>query len=130
MNIKNLLYVLAMIFSFAFTSIAQENYATAKSADKFITANKEGVFHFLLPESVTAEDVALSAEFYTMYFKVNFDEGTHLVTITMEENGDKAKHVMVRFLVSLGLREVMYDNKLYEVEKFYQTFLRIDGIEK
>ncbi len=130
MNIKNLLCLLTICLSFAFTSVAQENYATAKSADMFVTANSQGIFEFILPEKITKDDVAVSSEFYTMYFKVEFNENSHLAKITMLENEDKAKHVMVRFFVSLGLREIMYSGSVYPVEDFYKKFLRTEETGK
>lgn len=116
---------MTLFISLSFSGFSQEKYATAKSDDRFVSANKNGAYDFVLPAGITQKDVAVSAEFYTMYFKVNFLEDAHIASIVLNEKDEKNKHVMVRFFVSLGIREIMYDGKTYAVEDFYQKFLKV-----
>jgi uncharacterized protein YsxB (DUF464 family) len=126
MKLKAIFSALLLCVSFSFGAFSQVNYATALSNDKFVTAHNSGVFNFRLPNTVSKKDVDVSASFYTMYFSVDFSEEKNTVSIKLKENEDRAVHVMGRFFLSLGIKEISYQEKLYTVEDFYTTFLR-DG---
>ncbi len=126
MKLKAILSALLLCLSFSFDSISQVNYATALSTDKFVTEHNSGMFQFVLPNSISKKDVEVSASFYTLYFTVDFNEGKNTVRIKLIENEDRAVHVMGRFFLSLGIKDIWYQDKLYPVEDFYVTFLK-DG---
>lgn len=123
MKLKNLFAILALVFSSAIGVYGQE-VVTAHSDDRFATANKEGVYTFTLPKSISTKDVELSAEYYTVYFKVRFDETKNLATLTLNSVEEKNRLVVTRFFISLGLREITYQNKTYPIQDFYTTFLK------
>ena len=123
MKLKNILSILVVCFSFAFSGIAQEKYATSQSRDDLRKANQTGTYTFVIPEKITAEDVALSAEFYTVYFTVDFDASKHRVVLKLNGLEEKNRQVIARFFISLGIRQIMVDNELYEVQDFYSKFL-------
>ena len=126
MNIKTIFSILTICFAFASVTSAQDKFAKAISQDEFVTSHEKGLFTFELPEDITAKDVELSAEFYTVYFTVVFNKETHLVNIKLQDNEDRAVQVMGRFFISLGIREIRYMEKKYTIEEFHATYLR-DG---
>ncbi len=108
------------------TAFAQQAPAKAKveSAEKFAAAKSKGTYEFQLPESVTAESVKKTSAYYTQYFTVNFDEKTKKAKLTMVQTDDKAKHVIVRFLVSNNVKEITMDGKDYSVDDFHYKFIQ------
>ncbi len=126
MKLKAIFSALLLSMSFALGAWGQGNHATALSPDKFVTAHSSRIFNFKLPNTVTKKDVEVSASFYTMYFSVEFSEEKNTVSIKLKENEDRAVHVMGRFFLSLGIKEIAYQEKMYTVEEFYTTFLK-DG---
>jgi hypothetical protein len=42
----------------------------------------------------------------------------------MLKNDDVSKHVIVRFLVSVGVKEISMSGKDYDVETFFQDYIR------
>ncbi len=124
MKLKTLLSVFVFCISFAFTSFGQDKYATAISSDDFKTENFTGTYTFTLPAEITAEDVQLSAEFYTVYFKVNFNDETNLVSLIMNGSDEKNRQVIARFFISLGLRDIEYKGKIYPIQDFYTSYIK------
>jgi hypothetical protein len=101
-----------------------QGFATANSADKFVEANATGEYSFTLPDYITQKDVALSAEYYTVYFTVNFNEKNHVVTVKLTGLEEKNRQVIQRFFISLGVRDIQYEGKIYPIQDFYTTFLK------
>jgi hypothetical protein len=124
MKSSSFLSVVGLILSCALFSFGQERVVSAVSSDNFVTSNNNGIYFFEVPTDISANDVALSAEYYTMYFIVAFNEKNHQAVITLKDMSDNSKHVIARFFVALGLREVKYNGSIYSVEDFYQKFLR------
>ncbi len=130
MKLKNVLSILAICFSFAFSGIAQEDYVVSQNLKKLSMANESGTYTFTLPNEVTREDVELSAEFYTVYFSVDFNEKTHQVVIKLQGNEEKNRNVISRFFISLGLRQIMMEDELYEIQEYYDKYLKQVKTEK
>lgn len=124
MKLTHFLSLIALVLSTSLLSFGQQNAAKAISADNFVSENKEGLFLFEVPSSITEKDVASSAEYYTMYFSVTFDANNHQTLIRMKDMDENSKHIIIRFFISLGLREIDYNGTIYEPEDFYQKFLR------
>jgi hypothetical protein len=105
---------------------AQDNPTKAKieNAEKFAAGKEKGNYVFQLPGSITAEQVTKAASYYTQYFTVNFDAKSNSAKITMLKNDDVSKHVIVRFLVSVGVKEISMTGKDYDVETFFQDYIR------
>lgn len=106
--------------------IAQEAPSTAKiqSAEKFTASKVNGIYVFQMPSSVTAEQIKKSASYYSQYFKVDFDAKSHDAKITMVKNDDVSKHVIVRFLVANGIKEINMTGKNYDVESFFRDYIK------
>lgn len=97
--------------------------AKVESAAKFEAGKSSGTYEFQLPASATAESVKKNSSYYTQYFTVNFDDKTKNAKVKMVQTDEKAKHVIVRFLVANGVTEVTMDGKDYHVEDFYQQHI-------
>jgi hypothetical protein len=108
------------------TVSAQDTPTKAKieNAEKFAAGKEKGNYVFQLPGSITAEQVTKAASYYTQYFTVNFDAKSNSAKITMLKNDDVSKHVIVRFLVSVGVKEISMTGKDYDVETFFQDYIR------
>ncbi len=108
------------------TLSAQEAPSVAKiqNAEKFTASKDKGLYVFQMPSSVTADQVKKAASYYTQYFTVEFDAKAHDAKITMLKNDDVSKHVIVRFLVTNGIKEINMTGKNYDVETFFQDYIR------
>jgi hypothetical protein len=108
------------------TVVAQDAPTKAKieSAEKFTASKEKGIFVFQMPSSITAEQVKKAASYYTQYFTVNFDAKSHDAKITMLKNDDVSKHVIVRFLVTNGVKQITMSATDYDVETFFQNYIR------
>ena len=106
--------------------IAQEAPSTAKiqSAEKFTASKVNGIYVFQMPGSVTAEQIKKSAGYYSQYFTVDFDAKSHDAKITMVKNDDLSKHVIIRFLVTNGIKEINMTGKNYDVESFFRDYIK------
>lgn len=124
MKITRFLSVIALVLGCALVSFGQDRTAKAISPDNFEKSNKEGIYLFQLSEDVTSNDVELNSEYYTMYFTVAFNEKNHQAIITMKDLNDSSKHIIARFFISLGIREINYNGTNYPAEDFYQKFLK------
>lgn len=124
MKITRILSIVALLMSSTFISFGQNRVATAISADNFATDNVKGVYSFIIPADISEKEVALSAEYYTMYFSVVLNTENHQTVVTLKESTDNARHIICRFIISLGLNEVEFNRNSYQVEDFYQKFLR------
>lgn len=107
------------------SALAQDAPAKAKveSAAKFNAAKGKGTYVFELPAGATAESVKKTASYYTQYFTVNFDEKTKKAELNMVQTDEKAKHVIVRFLVSNNVQAVTMDGKDYTPEEFFKEHI-------
>jgi hypothetical protein len=126
MKITRFLSIVALVTSSTLFSFGQERVALAISSDNFLSANSNGFYTFVVPTDISAKDVALSAEYYTMYFSVQFNEKNHQALITMKDKTDNARHIICRFFISLGLREIEYNGTTFSVEDFYQKYLQTE----
>lgn len=100
--------------------VLKANAGTLKAIE---TGKTSGVFEFTLPESVTAEQVANAAKYYTQYFTVNFDAKSHQAKIKMEYNQADSRFVIMRFLVSNNIKEIVMDGTTYNLEVFFSKFM-------
>ncbi len=119
---KKLFLAILAIFSLSMMSMAQE--AKVANASSFDAGKKAGDFSFILPENVTAENVTQNSKYYTHYFTVTFDDATNRADIKMITNDEKSRHVIIRFLISLGVEQVTMNGTSENVEAFYQSHLK------
>lgn len=116
------------LFSFAFImfmsvmTFAQE-LATA-TKQELSSIKTEGKGSIVMPSTLTSDDVAKASSYYTRYFTVEFDENTHKATIIMNDNSEKSRIVIVRFLSACGVDSVNIDgesvDKMVVFERYWK----------
>lgn len=99
------------------------NTANVKSATEFQAGKKSGTYAFELPATVTTETVKKSASYYTQFFTVDFNEKTRKAVITMIQNDEQAKHVIVRFMISNGINSISMNGTVYTVDDFWKKHI-------
>ncbi len=108
------------------TAIGQEKSKTAlsKGAIEISKSKENGNYSFTLPKGISAATIEQNAKSYTMYFKVNYNEGTQEAHITMVTNDEKSRHVICRFMISSGIEKINVDGKEIMLEDFFTTYLK------
>lgn len=109
----------AFIAVFAFTALSFGQQAKAATSVEVAKSKTTGVYTFTLPATLVEDDVNNTAKIYTHYFTVVYTPTTNNAVITMVENDDRSRHVIARFFVALGVKEIMLDGKAYTPEEFY-----------
>lgn len=116
------LFLLFAITLFAGVAFAQT--ANVSGTEESLNKNlEENFIEFEMPEEVTSDVVEKSAQYYTDYFTVDFDENTQIARINITDQKDQAKRVISRFLLSSGVRTINFQNKDYTIMEFYSNFL-------
>lgn len=105
-------------------SIAQEGVAVSPSKTEITAGKTSGKFKFVLPEGTKAEDVAQNSKYYEYYFTVAYDEKTRVADITMVTNDEKARSVIMRFLVSNQVEKLNVDGTLVSVSDYFEKYLK------
>lgn len=86
-------------------------------------AVEEGVFMFTLPETATVEQVQKSANFYTDYFTVDYNDEQKTTKIVMIDNDAMTRRIITRFLISNKIQTVDFNGENYTVNDFYEKFM-------
>ena len=120
--ISTLLFVVGLV-SFTFAQDAN-NTALTNGTEELAASKTSGVYEFTLPSSLTKEDVEKSAKYYTSIFSLEFDEGSHVATITMIDNSLKNRYVMTRLLTACKVNYVNVDETSYQLYDFIDAYLK------
>ena len=122
---KTIFAVLTTVFLAGTSVFAQDRstVATAQTKTELVASKSSGKYFITLPDGMTASEVAENSKFYTRIFTISFDEKSDIATITMIENSDKSRHVIVRFLTSCGVQSVMVDGREMMLEDFFTNFM-------
>lgn len=119
------LFAFLLILCISSFSFGQENQATAKGNEtSFKEQVAKGVITFTLPAASTAESVKKNSAYYTKFFTVDFDATSKNAVISMIDNTEESRHVIVRFLISNKVRTVKLGNTEYTVSEFYEKHLK------
>lgn len=102
---------------------AQDSKAKIENAEKFAANKAKGLYEFQLPAGTTAESVKKTSSYYTQYFTVNYDAKTRNAKLSLLQTDEKAKHVIVRFLVSNNVKEITMGGKDYTTEEFFKEHI-------
>jgi hypothetical protein len=122
---KKLVYTLMFLFGFATISFAQEatEIVMTEGAVELEYSKKDGAYTFILNGKAEA-DINKSANYYTNYFTLKFDESSQLVNLVMVDNTERSRAVIVRFLVSSGVRHANVDGKVISINDFMMNYLQ------
>ena len=123
---KRLIYTLFAVMLVSFASNAQEpaELAVSKGNDALVKSKSSGEYVFTLPSTVSKEDVEKSAKYYTHYFTVSFDGGSHDASVVLVNNEPKSRYVIARFLSSCGVRFIKVDGKNMGLDDFSNTYFK------
>ena len=118
---KKILLILTVVLSSLAASAQESATSTAVSLNK---GKSSGVFEFVLPATVTTEQVEKVQTHYTHYFTVAFDQNTHQATLTMTKNEPINRRVMHRFLASLNVQTIKVDAQEYTFDALFDKYLQ------
>ena len=115
-----------MVVGLGTTAFAQEEAGTAVvSSKKELMAGKEsGKYTFILPETVTPEQVAQTSKYYTHYFTVNYAAGERMAVITMVNNDEQSRHVVIRFLIANNIQHVNVEGVMVPTQELYEKYMK------
>tara|TARA_Y100000589_G_C26991207_1_gene562704 strand:+ start:103 stop:462 length:360 start_codon:yes stop_codon:yes gene_type:complete len=116
----------SFLFSIAFFTICFSLFSQEASVDNrqmFEQSIADGVISMILPASVSADEVAKYAKYYTPYFTTSFDADAHKVTFTMVNNDANSRRVIMRFLGASKIQTVKVEGESFLVHELYETFL-------
>ncbi len=107
---KTFFLTLVAIIGLSTVSFSQEaNTATAQSKTQLTSAKESGMYTFVMPSTLTAEDVTKNSKYYVHYFSTEFNETTKEVKMKMVTNDELSRHVITRFLAACGVQNVIVD---------------------
>ena len=111
---KTIFAVLTIVFLAGTSVFAQDRstVATAQTKTELVASKSSGKYFITLPDGMTASEVAENSKFYTRIFTISFDE-----------NSDKSRLVIVRFLTSCGVQSVMVEGREMMLEDFFTNFM-------
>jgi hypothetical protein len=123
---KTFFLSLIAVIGLSTVSFAQDasNSATAQSKTQLTSAKQSGVYTFVMPATLTAEDVTKNSKYYVQYFTTEFNASTKEVKLKMNSNDELGRRVITRFLASCGVQNVIVDGNSMITEDFFNTYLK------
>lgn len=123
---KKLISTFVFVVGFVAISLAQDasNTAMTSGADALMKSKASGAYVYTLPENVTNDQVGQAAQYYTQYFTVDFDDASNEATLTMMNEKDSNRAVMVRFLSACGVKYVTIDGSDLNLQEFMEQHLQ------
>lgn len=119
---KTFLTTLVLILTMSFTF--GQDVAMVKSAQDLTGVKQSGKAYITLPANLTKDQVADNAKYYTRYFSVDFNESSKLATITMVENDERSRQVIVRFLVACSIKTINVAGESVGRDDLYEKYLK------
>ena len=114
-----------LLLFFVFTGFSQKKLAISSPIKELVSEQLDlGKFVFYISTDITEKETEESASYYSMYFDIEHDETTGMVTATMKQNDSKSRHILVRFFVALGINEIEVDGTNMQLESYYQKYLK------
>ncbi len=125
-QMKKLFFTLIAILTLTATTFAQEakTIAIAESKSELAASKVSGEYTYVLPSTVTAEQVKKNAGYYISYFTVGYDESSHKATVKLVNDERISRMVMGRFLSACGIRKLKVDEETITLDKFMETYLK------
>lgn len=122
---KHLITIFTILF-FAFGTYAQiasvggnENAVQKMLAKDYI--------EFSFPSEVTQERIDHSSKFYVNNFTVDYNKDSKIVKINFVETDEMSKKIVVRFLVSSGIKGVEFNKVIYSPMEFYDKVMKSEN---
>lgn len=122
---KKLIKSLILVIAFAGVSFAQDGkIAESQGSDALVKSKSTGDYAFVMPSNLTSDDIADNSKYYTHYFSIDFDEGSHTVKIHLLENTAKNRFVIRRFLTACGVNSIEVDDTNLNLDTFTEKYLQ------
>jgi len=123
---KTFFLSLIAVIGLSTVSFAQDgsNSATAQSKTQLASAKESGMFTFVMPSTLTAEEVTKNSKYYVHYFTTEFNASTKEVKLKMVANDEMGRRVITRFLASCGVQNVIVDGNTMITEDFFNSYLK------
>lgn len=122
--IKNIFTIVLLVFLGGTVHAQQDNLkAKVENAEKFSANKEKGQFDFTMPENATPLTVNQKAAYYPEYFTVVYDQKTRNAKITMLEDVARSRQVMMRFMLSNGVKEITMNGKDYILSEFWEQYV-------
>lgn len=120
---KKILAILVLLTSFTFANAQNANEGHAKMISTEMVS-ESGKLILNLPGNLTKEEVDKRASYYGLYFTVDYDVKSSNAVITMNENTEKSRRVIIRFLAACDADSVIVKGKTLSKEDFYTQYLK------
>ncbi len=123
---KAFFYTVLFVAGLSSFSVAQErsNLAVGPNKSEFAAGKQTGKFTFIFPAGTVAEEVAQNAKYYTHYFTVDYVAQSREAKITMVNNDDKSRNVIIRFLSANGIQEVNVGGVIVPISELFENYLK------
>jgi Zn-dependent alcohol dehydrogenase len=123
---KTFFLSLIAVIGLSTVSYAQDasNSATAQTKTQLASAKEIGVYTFVMPAALTAEEVSKNSKYYVHYFTTEFNASTKEVKLKMNANDELGRKVITRFLASCGVQNVIVEGKSMITEDFFNTYMK------
>lgn len=116
--------IFSLLF-FTFISLGLfSQVATIDNKLIFFKHKEIGKFEFKLPTDSKKDAVDQYAKYYLNYFTVDFSETTKIAKISMIENTQENRKIIMRFLGANQIQNVVIDNRTYTLMDFYNNYLQ------
>lgn len=119
---KTLVSMLIMLLTFSL-SYGQEA-ASVKSASDVISIKEKGKGYITLPSKLTREEVMSKAKYYTLYFTVDFDDRSKLATISMVDNTERSRAIIIRFLAACEVQTINVAGEVMDRGQLFERYLK------
>ena len=119
---KTRLSMLVILLTFSF-SYGQEA-ASVKSASDVISIKERGRGHITLPSKLTKEEVMSRAKYYTLYFTVDFDDKSKVATISMVDNTERSRAIIIRFLAACEVQTINVAGEVIDRVQLFERYLK------
>ena len=116
------LFSLVVICLLTMVTYAQKSITTSK--DALTTSKASGVYSFVLPSDISADQVNSVKQYYVSYFTVDFTESTHVMKVKLLAKDEMNYKVMNRLMVSLDIRKFFVDGTEMDYDKMYTTYMK------
>jgi hypothetical protein len=118
------LSIIATLGFMTFSLSQATGIAKAQSKKELAASKLSGSYVFTLPSGISEDDVTKNASYYVHYFTVSYSQKSAQVKIDMIENDDKSRHIIIRFLTSIGMKAVTVEQKNLELNEFFTSYLQ------
>lgn len=109
-----------LVLSFSFG----QEVAVVRSASDLTAIKEKGKGSITLPAKLTKEEVQSKARYYTLYFTVDFDEKSKVATISMVENSERSRAIIVRFLAACEVQTIRVAGEDVNRDQVFEKYLK------